>query len=160
VLAAPGNAGILRDAAPLAGAPAPEDAEAFAAAAKAAGIDFAIIGPEGPLVGGLADAMAAAGIPAFGPSAATARLEGSKVYAKDIMAAASVPTGAHRTVTTVEEGLAAVEGYPAVIKFDGLAAGKGVAIPTSEAEAREALVAMLDERRFGDVVYVRHRILS
>ena len=148
VLCAPGNAGIRRDAAPL-DAPAGDPA-ALAEAARAAGVGLVVVGPEAPLVDGLADALAAAGVRCFGPSGAAARLEGSKAFAKEIMAAAGVPTAAHRVVTTVDDGLAAVDGYPAVIKADGLAAGKGVAIAADEAAARDALTEMLVARRFGD----------
>jgi phosphoribosylamine--glycine ligase len=169
LLCAPGNPGIAADAAPLPGAE-PDDPEGLAAAAAAAGVDLVVVGPEAPLVAGLADACAVAGVACFGPVAEAARLEGSKAYAKEIMIAAGVPTGGHAIVATVEEGLsviengfaarsaapdapspAAVRRYPAVIKADGLAAGKGVVIAQDEAEAREALEAMLVERRFGDV---------
>lgn len=99
---------------------------------------------------GLADALAAAGVPCFGPSAAAARLEGSKAHAKAVMAAAGVPTARHRLVEDAATGLAAVDSYPVVIKADGLAAGKGVVIAGDEGEARAALDAMLTERRFGE----------
>ena len=147
VLCAPGNAGIRREALPL-DAPAGDPA-ALAASARAAAVDLVVVGPEAPLVAGLADALAAEGVRCFGPSAAAARLEGSKAFAKEMMAAAGVPTAGHETVTTVEDGLAAVSGYPAVLKADGLAAGKGVVIAADESEARAALHAMLVEQRFG-----------
>jgi phosphoribosylamine--glycine ligase len=148
VLCAPGNPGILRDAGVLdVGA---GDVEALARAAVAAGVELVVAGPEAPLVAGLADACAAAGVACFGPSAAAARLEGSKAYSKEVMNAAGVRTAAHAVVSTVEDGMAAVTGYPTVIKADGLAAGKGVVIAADEAEAREALEAMLVERRFGE----------
>jgi phosphoribosylamine---glycine ligase len=148
VLCAPGNPGILADAGVLdVGA---GDVEALARAAVAAGVELVVAGPEAPLVAGLADACAAAGVACFGPSAAAARLEGSKAYSKEVMNAAGVPTGAHAVVESVEDGMAAISGYPAVIKADGLAAGKGVVIAAGEAEAREALEAMLVERRFGE----------
>jgi phosphoribosylamine--glycine ligase len=151
LLCAPGNPGIAADAAPLPGAD-PDDPEGLAAAAAAAGVDLVVVGPEAPLVAGLADACAVAGVRCFGPVAEAARLEGSKAYAKEIMIAAGVPTGGHAIVATVEEGLAEIAGrYPTVIKADGLAAGKGVVIAQDEPEAREALEAMLVERRFGDV---------
>jgi phosphoribosylamine--glycine ligase len=124
-------------------------------AARQRRVDLVVVGPEGPLVGGLVDRLKREGIPAFGPTAAAARLEGSKAFAKEVMAAAGVPTGAFSVVRTVEEGLAAIDGrYPAVLKFDGLAAGKGVVLPADEAEARAALEAFLVERRHGpgDVV--------
>jgi phosphoribosylamine---glycine ligase len=143
VLCAPGNAGIARDAAPLTGAEDP-------AAVARAGVDLVVVGPEAPLVDGYADACAQAGVACFGPTRAAARLEGSKAYAKEVMAAAGVPTARHRLVETVADGLAAIERYPAVLKADGLAAGKGVVIAGDEAEVRAALEAMLVERRFGD----------
>ncbi len=99
---------------------------------------------------GLADALAAAGVACFGPSAAAARLEGSKAHAKAVMAAAGVPTAGHRLVEDVRAGLAAIARYPVVIKADGLAGGKGVVIAADEGEARSALEVMLTERRFGD----------
>jgi phosphoribosylamine---glycine ligase len=148
VLCAPGNAGIRRDARAL--DPPADDPAALAAAAHAAGIDLVVVGPEAPLVAGLADALAAAGVRCFGPSAAAARLEGSKAFAKEVMAAACVPTGAHSVVETVDDGLAAVQAYPTVIKADGLAAGKGVVIAPDEPAARAALTEMLVARRFGD----------
>jgi phosphoribosylamine---glycine ligase len=148
ILCAPGNAGILRDAAPLVGAD-PADPAGLAGAAAGAGVDLVVVGPEAPLVAGAADALEAAGVRCFGPRAAAARLEGSKAYAKEVMAAAGVPTGGHRLVQGVDDGMAGIERYPAVIKTDGLAAGKGVVIAADEAEARGALEAMLVERRFG-----------
>ena len=148
VLCAPGNAGIRRDARVLE-APA-DDPAALARAARDAAVDLVVVGPEAPLVAGLADALAAEGVRCFGPLAAAARLEGSKAFAKEIMEAAGVPTGAHRVVRTVDEGMAAVTGYPAVIKADGLAAGKGVVIAQDGGEARAALADMLEARRFGD----------
>ena len=158
VLCAPGNAGIRRDARSL-DAPA-DDPAALAAAARDAGVDLVVVGPEAPLVAGLADALHAAGVRCFGPVAAAARLEGSKAYSKEIMAAAGVPTAAYEVVRDVEAGVAAITGYPAVIKADGLAAGKGVAIAASEAEARAALHEMLVERRFGDVPVVVEEFLD
>jgi phosphoribosylamine--glycine ligase len=136
VLCSPGNAGIARDATVI------PDVELD-------GVDLVVVGPEAPLVAGLADACAAAGVACFGPGAAAARLEGSKAFAKEVMAAAGVPTGGYAVVETVADGLDAIAGYPAVIKADGLAAGKGVVIAADEAEALEALEAMLVERRFG-----------
>jgi phosphoribosylamine--glycine ligase len=149
LLCAPGNPGIADDARVLAGAD-PADPAGVAAAAAANGVELVVVGPEAPLVAGLADACAAAGVPCFGPTAAAARLEGSKAYSKEVMNAAGVPTGAHAVVSSAEEGMAAIAGYPAVLKADGLAAGKGVVIAEDEAQAREALHAMLVERRFGE----------
>jgi phosphoribosylamine--glycine ligase len=149
VLCAPGNAGTRSEAAPLPDAD-PADVEGLARAAAAAQVDLVVVGPEAPLVAGAADALAAAGVRCFGPTAAAARLEGSKAFAKEVMAAAGVPTAAHRVVTTVEAGLAAISGYPTVVKADGLAAGKGVVIAPDEAAARAALEDMLVAQRFGE----------
>jgi phosphoribosylamine---glycine ligase len=148
VLCAPGNPGIARDADVLdlgAG-----DVEALARAAVSAGVELVVAGPEAPLVDGLADACAAVGVPCFGPSREAARLEGSKAHSKEVMLAAGVPTAAHAVVSTVEEGMAAISSYPAVIKADGLAAGKGVVIAEDESAAHSALVAMIEQRQFGD----------
>ena len=156
VLCAPGNAGIRRDARAL-DAPA-DDTEALAAAARGEGVDLVVVGPEAPLVAGLADALAAAGVRCFGPGADAARLEASKAFAKEVMAAAGVPTARYEAVSTVEAGMAAIErvgdGYPVVLKYDGLAAGKGVVVAADEGEARAALDAMLVARRFGDAPVV------
>jgi phosphoribosylamine---glycine ligase len=147
VLCTPGNAGIARDARIV-------EADDVAAFAAAEGVELVVVGPEAPLVDGLADACAAAGVACFGPSAAAARLEGSKAFAKEVMAAAGVPTAEFAVVESVEDGLAAVGSYPVVIKADGLAAGKGVVIAEDEAQARAALEAMLVDRRFGDAPVV------
>ena len=158
LLCAPGNAGIRRHARPL-DAPG-DDPAALARAARDAGVELAVVGPEAPLVAGLADALAAEGVRCFGPRADAARLEGSKAFAKEVMEAAGVPTAAHRVVATVDEGMAAIAGYPAVIKADGLAAGKGVVIAAGEAEARAALEEMLVARRFGEQPVVVEEFLA
>ncbi len=151
LLCTPGNAGIAGDAAVLAG-------DSLALAQERA-VDLVVVGPEAPLVAGLADDLRATGVRVFGPSAAAARLEGSKAHAKEVMAAAGVPTAAHTTVRTVAEGMDAIASYPAVLKADGLAAGKGVVIAASEAEARDTLAAFLVERRFGtDAVVVEEHL--
>jgi len=147
VLCAPGNPGIAAHA-DLAGIAA-DDVFALVALARERRVDLVVVGPEAPLVAGLADALAGEGVPCFGPSAAAARLEGSKAFAKEVMAAAGVPTAAYAVVEHVEAALAAIERYPAVVKADGLAAGKGVVIAADEAEARAALHAFLVERRHG-----------
>jgi phosphoribosylamine--glycine ligase len=159
VLCTPGNAGIAGDARVFAGVD-PDDPERLARAAVAEGIDLVVVGPEDPLVAGLADACAAAGVACFGPSAAAARLEGSKAFAKEVMAAAGVPTAGYAVVTSVEAGLAAIDAYPAVLKADGLAAGKGVVIAADAAQARAALEDMLVARRFGDTPVVVEEFLD
>ena len=148
LLCAPGNPGIARDARPLAvGA---QDVPGLVAAARAEEVDLVVVGPEVPLVAGLVDALAAAGIRAYGPTAAAAALEGSKAFAKEVMAAANVPTAGFAVVDDVEGGLQAIGGrYPVALKFDGLAAGKGVVLPAGEAAARAALEDFLVHRRFG-----------
>ena len=135
VHAAPGNPGIgqvatLHDVDAMSGS-------AIAALATSIGADLVIVGPEAPLVTGVADTVRAAGIPVFGPSAAAAQLEGSKAFSKDVMAAAGVPTAGSRTCTTPEEVAAALDGFgaPYVVKDDALAAGKGVVVPNSREEA-------------------------
>jgi phosphoribosylamine---glycine ligase len=148
LVCAPGNAGIRAETERLDADVG--DTVAFATAAAESGADLVVVGPEAPLVAGLADELEAKGVPVFGPKREAARLEGSKAFAKEIMAAAGVPTGGHWIVRTVEEGMEAIATYPAVIKADGLAAGKGVVIAQDEAEAHQALVAMIEERRFGD----------
>ncbi len=148
VLCAPGNPGIAAEA--RCADVGVTDVDGLVALARAEGVDLVVVGPEAPLVAGLADAVAAAGIAVFGPGAEGARLEGSKAHAKDLMAAAGVPTGGWATVEDVDAGLAAIGGrYPAVVKFDGLAAGKGVVVAEDEAQARTALEAFLVERRHG-----------
>ena len=147
LLCAPGNPGIARDARLIDVAVA--DTEGLVAAAQREDVGLVVVGPEVPLVAGLVDALAAAGRRAFGPVAAAARLEGSKEYAKEVMEAAGVPTAGWATVDDVDAGMAAITGYPTVLKFDGLAAGKGVVIAPDEASARGALEVFLVERRFG-----------
>jgi phosphoribosylamine--glycine ligase len=135
LLCAPGNPGIaeIADVLPVAVA----DPSAIAALAADAGADLVVIGPEVPLVAGAADAVRAAGIACFGPSAAAARIEGSKAFAKEVMAVAGVPTAASRVCAAPEEVAVALEefGPPYVVKDDGLAAGKGVVVTTDRAVA-------------------------
>ena len=150
ILCAGGNVGIAADAEliPL----SLDDVRGVAILAAAYGVDLVVVGPEAPLVAGLCDALRAAGVRAFGPSAAAARLEGSKAFAKEIMAAAGVPTARSFTVTDLDAGMAAVAelGLPVAIKADGLAAGKGVVIASTEDVAREALERCLVTGAFGD----------
>ncbi|WP_316932106.1 phosphoribosylamine--glycine ligase [Nocardioides marmotae] len=135
VHAAPGNPGIgavatLHDV-------DPGDPAAVAALASRLGVDLVVVGPEAPLVAGVADAVTEAGIACFGPSRAAARLEGSKAFAKEVMAAAGVPTARSRVCSTPAEVAEALDafGAPYVVKDDALAAGKGVVVTTDRAEA-------------------------
>jgi phosphoribosylamine---glycine ligase len=115
----------------------PADAQAVAALAARLGVDLAVIGPEGPLVAGVADAVRSTGIACFGPSREAARLEGSKAFAKEVMAAAGVPTGMAHICDTEAEAAAALDAFgpPYVVKQDGLAAGKGVVVTNDRAAA-------------------------
>jgi phosphoribosylamine--glycine ligase len=146
LLATPGNAGIARDARVVDGDPLQ--------LARAEQVDLVVVGPEAPLIDGLVDRLADAGIAAFGPSAAAARLEGSKAFAKEVMEAAEVPTAGWSEHTDVASAMAAISGYPAVLKADGLAAGKGVVIAPDAETAREALEEMLVGHRFGEMPVV------
>jgi len=135
LVCAPGNAGTAA-VAEQRGVDA-NDGAAVAALAKELGAELVVIGPEAPLVAGVADAVRAAGIDCFGPSAEAARLEGSKAFAKDVMAAAGIPTARAHVATTPAEAAAALDefGPPYVVKDDGLAAGKGVVVTSDRAEA-------------------------
>ena len=146
---APGNAGIaeLATCVPIAA----EDAEGIVAFCRDRGIDFVVVGPEGPLVAGLVDRLEEVGIAAFGPTAAAAALEGSKGFMKDLCAKYGIPTAAYgrfRDATAAKDFIRA-KGAPIVVKADGLAAGKGVIIARSVDEALAAVDHIMGDRAFG-----------
>jgi len=146
---APGNAGIASVAECVAvGA---MDLDGIVDLAKREKIDFAVIGPEDPLVAGIVDRLAAAGIKAFGPSAAAARLEGSKGFLKDFCARHDVPTAAYARFTDRDKAVAYIQakGAPIVVKTDGLAAGKGVTVAASVGEAVKAVDEAMLGGKFG-----------
>ena len=122
------------------------DGAAVTAFAQEHNVGLVVIGPEAPLVAGVADAVRAAGIPCFGPGAAGAQMEGSKKFSKELMARAGIPTAAYASFTTADEALAYVrqQGAPLVVKADGLAAGKGVVVAATLEEAEEAVRACFD----------------
>ncbi|HEY3959542.1 MAG TPA: phosphoribosylamine--glycine ligase [Solirubrobacteraceae bacterium] len=157
LLCAPGNAGIADDSRVL--DIAADDIAGLVAAVEREGVDLTVVGPEVPLVAGLVDALVAAGHAAFGPTAAAARLEASKAFAKDAMALAGVPTARWSRVRSLQEGIDAVRelakgpgspGAGVVIKADGLAAGKGVTVADTYEQAESALSEIFIEGRFGD----------
>ncbi|HEY1457770.1 MAG TPA: phosphoribosylamine--glycine ligase, partial [Solirubrobacteraceae bacterium] len=150
LLCAPGNAGIAVDARVL--ALSGDDASGLVGAAQRERVDLVVVGPEAPLVAGLADQLRAAGIAVFGPSAAAARLEGSKAFAKQAMEDAGVPTARWRGVSSLEQGLAALTELAnpgVVVKADGLAAGKGVTVADTAEQAQQALREIFQDGRFG-----------
>jgi phosphoribosylamine--glycine ligase len=151
LFAAPGNAGIAALAecidVPIA------DVARQTALAKDLRAELVVIGPEGPLVGGLVDALEEAGIPALGPNRAAAHLEGSKAFMKEICRRARIPTALHKSFISSSEAIAYAETldrWPAVIKADGLAAGKGVVIAKDSAAAVGAVRSMMLDQVFGD----------
>jgi phosphoribosylamine--glycine ligase len=147
--AAPGNPGVA-EAAELVALDVTDHA-AVIAFCESRRIGLVVIGPEAPLVDGLADSLRAAAFPVFGPGRAAAQLEGSKLFTKDLCARHGIPTGGYERITSEAEGLAAIArfGIPVVIKADGLAAGKGVTVAMTLAEAEEA-VRDIFSGRFGD----------
>jgi phosphoribosylamine--glycine ligase len=146
---APGNPGIAQVATCV--AINAEDVAAVVDFAKKERIDFAVVGPEGPLVAGLVDRLAAAGIKAFGPSAAAARLEGSKGFMKDLLARHHIPTARYQRFSDPARAKKYIDamGAPIVVKADGLAAGKGVILCDSIAAAHHAIDTIMSERAFG-----------
>jgi phosphoribosylamine--glycine ligase len=161
LLCAPGNAGIAADAQCLPEVAA-DDVAGIVTAAAEGGVDLVVVGPEAALVAGVVDALEESEVAAFGPRAGAAELEGSKAFAKELMAEAGVPTAAHVLVRSREEALdeLASAGYPLVLKADGLAAGKGVIVCASEEEARDAIDVFFTERRFGETTVVLEEFLE
>ena len=147
---APGNGGIRAQAQTV--DIAATDVEKMVDFAKKEAIDFVVVTPDDPLVLGMADAMEAAGIPAFGPSRAAARIEGSKVFAKNLMKKYGIPTADYAVFSDPAAALDDIRRrnrFPAVIKADGLALGKGVVIAQDLDEARAALHSIMEEKVFG-----------
>jgi phosphoribosylamine--glycine ligase len=150
LLAAPGNPGIARHATcvPVAA----DDLHGLVALAEREDVDLTVVGPEGPLVAGLADRLFERRRAVFGPSAAAARLEGSKAWAKDVCERHGIPAARSRSSTSMSEAVDALDafGAPYVVKADGLAAGKGVVITEDRSEAVRAIERSLVEDAFGD----------
>ncbi|MGH7524399.1 MAG: phosphoribosylamine--glycine ligase [Gemmatimonadales bacterium] len=150
VYVAPGNPGTASIANNL--RIAPDDIDRLADATDAHAIDLVLVGPELPLVLGLADRLRAEGRPVLGPGANGARIEGSKAFAKDVMHAAGVPTAKNAAFTSLSDAIVYINAHaePMVVKASGLAAGKGAVVCTTRSEARAAARAMLDDRIFGE----------
>src|ERR1041385_350432 len=161
VLAAPGNPGIEQIATCF--QVALTDHDGIARLAKEQAVDLVVVGPEAPLVAGLADALRAQGILTFGPGAAGARLEGSKAFSKQFFARHGIPTARFHVVSSVTDADRAIQdlGGRVVVKADGLAAGKVVVVAADATEAQAAAREMLEARRFGDAggtVIIEERI--
>ena len=152
VLVAPGNAGTAREAGVRNVDVSSDDIEALAKLAQAENVELTIIGPEAPLVVGIVDRFNELGLPCFGPTAAAAQLEGSKAFTKDFLARHAIPTAAYQNFTELAPALEYIraQGAPIVIKADGLAAGKGVIVAHTLAEAEAAATDMLQGGSFGD----------
>ncbi len=151
VLVAPGNAGTALEDKCTNVAVAVDDFDALTALAEREAVGLTIVGPEVPLVAGIRDHFDAAGLACFGPTRAAAQLEGSKAFSKDFLARHNIPTAAYDTFEDVEAAKAYVRdrGAPIVVKADGLAAGKGVIVAATEAEALAAVEDMLSGNAFG-----------
>ena len=148
---APGNAGIAAEEGVTCAPVGAEDLDGLVAYAREQAIDYVVVGPEAPLVAGLVDRLAEAGIKAFGPNAAAAALEGSKAFVKELCSRHGIPTAAYGRFTEAEAAKAYVreQGAPIVVKADGLAAGKGVTVCETVDQALEAIDAALVEQTFG-----------
>jgi len=166
IIAAPGNPGIEERAECV--AIAVDDHARLVELAVARQVDLVVVGPEAPLVAGLADRLRAAGVTTFGPGANAAQLEGSKVFSKQFFARHRIPTAPFAVAATLDEAEAAIDRMCAtcagvVVKADGLAAGKGVVVARDAGEAKAAARAMLEARRFGDAgraVVIEHKIVG
>lgn len=150
VVVAPGNPGIGAEPGVVCVDIPMGDIERLRDFARDGDIGLTVVGPEAPLVAGIVDAFDAAGLTILGPPAAAAALEGSKAFAKEIMAAAGVPTAGYSEHTELEGALSALPDGPIVVKADGLAAGKGVVVAPDRATAESAVREMLGDGRFGD----------
>ncbi len=150
VYCAPGNAGIAAEATCV--SLSPTDLEGCLTFAKEKDINLTVVGPEAPLVAGIVDRFAAAGIPIIGPDQKAAQLEGSKAFTKRILEEAGVPTADFEIFDDPTEAFQALQGksYPLVVKADGLAAGKGVLIVQDQGEAEDAIRTIMEEKAFGD----------
>lgn len=151
VLVAPGNAGTALEDKVHNVPVSSDDIEALAQLVQEEKIGLTIVGPEAPLVAGIVDRFAELGLPCFGPSAAAAQLEGSKVFSKEFLARHNIPTAAYRSFSELDPALAYIreQGAPIVIKADGLAAGKGVIVAMTLEAAERAATDMLDGGVFG-----------
>ena len=150
IWAAPGNGGIAADAECV--DIKATDVEGVVDFAVKEAMDYVVVAPDDPLVLGMVDALAEKGIPAFGPRAAAARIEGSKVFSKNLMKKYGIPTADYAVFSDAAEAMAYIKGkneYPVVVKADGLALGKGVLICQTEAEAADALKSMMEHHIFG-----------
>ena len=152
VLVAPGNAGTAREPGVENVPVGAEDVSGLLALAHERSVDLTVVGPEAPLVAGIADRFEAEGLRIFGPNAAAARMEGSKTFAKAFFYRHGIPTARYTECTSMDEAAFFVHGHgmPIVVKADGLAAGKGVVVARSEAEALAAAGEMLSGRAFGE----------
>jgi len=150
LLCAPGNAGIAKVATCVPEVKA-TDIDGIVALAKAQNVDFVCVTPDDPLALGCVDALEAAGIPAFGPSAYAAQMESSKVFSKNLMRKYNIPTAKSETFTDMDAALAYIDeqGAPIVVKADGLALGKGVIVASTVEEAKQAVVDMMQGGKFG-----------
>lgn len=158
VFVAPGNAGTETEPNVKNVAIPADDIDALVSFAQENTIDLTIVGPEAPLVAGVVDQFQAAGLRIFGPTKAAAELEGSKAFSKDFLKRHQIPTAAYQVFTEVEPATAYIrqQGAPLVVKADGLAAGKGVILAQTEAEAEQAVLDMLAGNAFGEA---GHRVV-